>query len=165
MGDSFARQRARIALHDALQHLGLALRPIVHHLGLGSPRSGSLHLVQLDLGHPLGTLGPATDQRLDFLVNGVDICPDLIEIPVVCHAVTLAVALLEVLHEGDQRIHRLFTHRIVDAGAHTAHRAMPLEVEQARRFRLLQEQLVQAASARVKGTFISERLASSTGLA
>jgi hypothetical protein len=35
-------------------------------------------LSQLDFSHPLGTLRPATDLRLNLAVNGVDIRPDLL---------------------------------------------------------------------------------------
>ncbi len=72
---------ARIAANECAQHLGLALWPIEHGRRLGLAPAALQRLCHLDLGHPLGTLGPAIDQRLDFAVNGVDVCPDLFEIP------------------------------------------------------------------------------------
>ena len=107
-------ERTLVALDNALEYLRLALGPVVHHLFTRtSPRSARQHVGQLDIGHPLGTLGAAADQRLYVTVDGVDICPDLVEIPVVshiparmCRLARLTLALLEVLHEGDQRIYR-----------------------------------------------------------
>ena len=89
MGHAVAGKRAGIALDDAAQHLRLALRPVVDYFGLR--RAGGLvplgqQLGQLDLGYPLGTPGPATDQRLDVLVYGIDIGPDLLEIPGIRHS-------------------------------------------------------------------------------
>ena len=48
---------------------------------LDTPRFTAL----INFSYPLGTPGPPIDQCLYFKVYGVDIRPDLIEIPVVCH--------------------------------------------------------------------------------
>src|SRR6185312_620483 len=50
-----------------------------------------------------------------------------------------AVAALEILHEGDERLHAGERHGVVDAGAHAADRAVTFEAHEPRRPRLGEE--------------------------
>ena len=79
MHDTGGIKRTSIALKNALQYLSLALRSVIHHLGLGlTAFVGRCRLAHFDLGDTLCALGPAINQRLNVLVNGVYICPDLV---------------------------------------------------------------------------------------
>ena len=72
---------------------------------------------------------------------------------------------LEILHEADQRIDTLERHRVVEARAHAADRAVAFEVREARGARLASGTSCRArASASVNGTFIHERQLLPTGL-
>jgi hypothetical protein len=69
MHDTGGIKRTSIALKNAL----------IHHLGLGfTAFVGRCRLAHFDLGDTLCALGPAINQRLNVLVNGVYICPDLV---------------------------------------------------------------------------------------
>ena len=82
VGDTVTCQRPRVALDNPPQHLCLAFRAVVNHFGVGlTAQARGLGILQLDRRHPLGALRPATDQRLDVPVDGIDIRPDLVEIP------------------------------------------------------------------------------------
>src|SRR5579863_2431835 len=50
-----------------------------------------------------------------------------------------AVATLEILHEGDERLHALQGHGVVEAGAHAADRAVALETDEPRGLRLAEK--------------------------
>src|SRR5262245_8527959 len=58
-------------------------------------------------------------------------------------AAGLPVTTLELLHEADERIDAFGRHRVVDARAHAADGAMPVEVREPGRFRFREEGLVE----------------------